>query len=432
MRSLGMMALVSALLSGVETSSAQETTFMRDDTGYVEQTQHSFPVEPGGSLTTDNAFASIEISSWSKGEVHVTVEKRSKSDREDRARRAFDDIEVKTENRGADVHIRVDGPNSHQRNGVAVKITVQVPESYNLDLESSGGDIEIEDLRGDVRARSSGGDVVMGNIREATVDVRTSGGDIRLESGDADTRMKTSGGDIHIENANGSTEARTSGGDITIEHADGEVDVRTSGGDIQIENTAGDLTATSSGGDIRIEHGRGRLSIETSGGDIQIENAMEGVRAESSGGDIDIENARGAVKVKSTGGDIDIENSESGVTATTSGGDINVSLTGTDPSTNRSCHLESTGGEVTIYLPEDLAATIDAEVKISTSGFWNRGDHRVHSDFDLSGNNAESHDRTRARVSGRAGYARVAGDINGGGDLIRIETTNSDIKIRKH
>ena len=405
---------------------------MRDDAGYVEQTEHSYPVNPGGKLTTDNRFASIEISNWAKNEVHVTVEKRSGDTAEGRARRAFEDIEVNTEKRGNDVRISVDGTNSHRRNRISVKITVQVPESYNLDLESSGGDIQIEDLRGDVRARSSGGDVVMGNIREAIVDVRTSGGDIRLESGDVDTRMKTSGGDIHIENANGSTEVRTSGGDITIEHADGKVDVRTSGGDIQIENSTGDLTATSSGGDIRIENATGGLSIEASGGDIQIENTMEGVHAESSGGDIAIENARGAVTVESRGGDIHIEDAKGGVMARNSGGDINVSLTGTDTSIDRSCHLESTSGEVTIYLPEDLAATIDAEVKIGTSGFWKRGDYRVHSDFDLSGNNAESHDRTRARVSGGAGYARVAGDINGGGDLIRIETTNSNIKIRKH
>ena len=432
MRLLGMMALVCALLSGVETSSAQETTFMRDDTGYVEQMQHSYPVEPGGTLKTDNGFASIEISSWMKNEVHVTVEKRSEVTAEDRARTVFKEIDVKTEKRNHDVRISVDGPDSYRRNRVSVKITVQVPESYNLDLESSGGDIQIEDLKGTVRARSSGGDVVMGNIREATVDVRTSGGDIRLESGDVDTRMKTSGGDIHIENANGTTEARTSGGDITIEHAHGEVDVWTSGGDIQIENTTGDLTATSSGGDMQIENSLGSLSLKTSGGDIQIEHAMEGARAESSGGDIDIENARGSVAVHSKGGDIDIENAEGGVTASTTGGDVTVGLTAADSSIDRSCHLKSTGGEVTIYLPEDLAATIDAEVKIGTSGFWKRDDYRVHSDFDLSGNNAESHDRTRARVSGRSGYARVAGDINGGGDLIRIETTNSDIKIRKH
>ena len=405
---------------------------MHDGAGYVEQTHHSYPANPGGTLTTDNGFASIEIISWAKNEVYVTVEKRSEVNAEDRARCAFEDIEVKLENRDHDVHIRVDGPGSHRRNRISVKITVQVPEYYNLDLESTGGDIRIEDHRGDVRARSSGGDVVMGNIREAAVDVRTSGGDIRLESGDEDTRLKTSGGDIHIENANGSTEVRSSGGDITIEHANGVVDVRTSGGDIQIENSKGDLTATSSGGDIQIENATGGLSIEASGGDIQIENAMEGVNAESSGGDIDVENARGAVTVASRGGDIHIENAKSGVTARTSGGDINVSLTGTDSSIDRTSHLKSTGGEVTIYLPEDLGATIDAEVKTSTSGFWRRGDYRVHSDFDLSGNKAESHDRTRARESGRAGYARVAGDINGGGDLIRIETTNSDVKIRKH
>ena len=432
MRSLGLVALFCASLSTVYTSSAQETTFMRDGKGYVVQSQYSFPVEAGGTLTTDNAFASIEISSWAKNEVNVTVEKRSEFSDEGRARRAIDDIEVRTEKRDDDVHISVDAQDSNRRSRVTINITVRVPERYNLDLKASGGDIAIDDLRGDVRARSSGGDVVMGNIRESTVDVRTSGGDIRLESCDADTRMRTSGGDVRIENAGGRTQVQTSGGDIQIEHADGDVDVRTSGGDIEIENTAGKLTAASSGGDIDIENATGRLSIGTSGGDIQIEHAMDGVDAESGGGDIDIENAGGTVTVRTTGGDIHIENAQGGVTAKTSGGDLNVELTGTDASIDRSCHLESNGGEVTIYLPEDLAATIDARVDIGTSGLWKRGDYRVYSEFDLTGNgNTGRRNSTWARVSGRGGDARVRGDINGGGDEIRIETTNGNIKIKK-
>ena len=361
-------------------SAQEETTIIRDDAedaGHVEQTQHSFPVEAGGTLMTDNAFASIEIGSWTKNEVSVTVEKRSDVLDEDRARRAFDDIEVKSEKRNKDVYITVDGPDSRRRNQVEIQITVQVPERYNLYLESSGGDIEIHDLRGDIYAKSSGGDVVMGNIRESTVDVRTTGGDIQ------------------------------------IENADGEVDVRTTGGDIQIE------------------HASGRLSIETSRGDIQIENAMEGVDAESEGGDIDIENARGAVTVRTTGGDIDIENVQGSVTAKTLGGDIDIQLTGTDTSNDRSCELESSGGEVKVYLPEDLAATIDAKVHLSISRFWGRGDYRVYSEFDLSGKNNSSRNPTWAWVYGRSGHAKVWGDINGGGDLIRIETTNGNIKIKK-
>ena len=49
---------------------------MHDGAGYVEQTHHSYPANPGGTLTTDNGFASIEIISWAKNEVYVTVEKR--------------------------------------------------------------------------------------------------------------------------------------------------------------------------------------------------------------------------------------------------------------------------------------------------------------------------------------------------------------------
>ena len=415
MRSPSMTAFICAMFFIVDMSGAQENGIMRDGAYYVEETAHSYQVDPTGTLTADTGFGSIEISGWAKDEVNVTVEKRLESDSEDRSRRAFEEIEVKTEIREDGVHISVDRPHSLRRNGVSVDIAVQVPENYSLDLKTSGGDINVEDLGGDVRARTSGGDVDIGNIRDAVVDVRTSGGDIQLESAGGDTRMETSGGDIQVENAYGRT------------------DVQTSGGDIQVENAKGELTATSSGGDMQIEHSMGSLTLRTSGGDIQIEHAMAGVRAESSGGDIAIENARGTVDVSSKGGDIDIENADGGVTATTTGGEINVGLTGTESSTDRSCYLKSKGGDVTIYLPEDLAATIDAEIHVVKTGFWGDVSNRIYSAFDLSGNKGGGHTKSRTGIYGGTGSGRAsaAGDINGGGDLIRLETSNGDINIRK-
>lgn len=343
MRSLSMIAFICAMFFIVDMSGAQENGIMRDGAYYVEETAHSYQVDPTGTLTADTGFGSIEISGWAKDAVNVTVEKRLESDSEDRSRRAFEEIEVKTEIREDGVHISVDRPHSLRRNGVSVDIAVQVPENYSLDLKTSGGDINVEDLGGDVRARTSGGDVDIGNIRDAVVDVRTSGGDIQLESAGGDTRMETSGGDIQVENA------------------------------------------------------------------------------------------RGTVDVSSKGGDIDIENADGGVTAMTTGGEINVGLTGTESSTDRSCYLKSKGGDVTIYLPEDLAATIDAEIHVVKTGFWGDVSNRIYSAFDLSGNKGGGHTKSRTGIYGGTGSGRAsaAGDINGGGDLIRLETSNGDINIRK-
>ena len=69
--------------------------------------------------------------------------------------------------------------------------------------------------------------------------------------------------------------------------------------------------------------------------------------------------------------------------------------------------------------PTDAKVTIDARIRLRD---WDRGDtdsYDIRSDF-----KAESHDRTDREV--RARYV-----INGGGKVIKIETVNGNVEIRK-
>lgn len=408
MRLLLNLVSVGMLVASAYACSAQEVMFMRDGLSHVERTHQRYTVDGAGTLTLDADFGSIRVESWSDDEVDVEVKKRRTGISEDSARDAFDDVSVDISQQENDVNIRIDRIDRDRNYGfdnVSVDIQVRVPESYNLDLKTSGGDIDVGDLRGDVLARTSGGDVNVGNVTEAVIRVHTSGGDVNVKGGGRETKVSTSGGDIEIRDARGAVDATTSGGDITIGGTTGEVTAKTSGGDIRIGHTTGEVTAKTSGGDITIKRANGDVDVHTSGGDVTIDSTEGRLKAGTSGGDITISNA--------TGG---------GVTATTSGGDIEARLTAAVSALEEDWSLKSSGGELTIRVPEDLPATLEAEIHLERSWFGRDQEYRIDSDFDLD----EQDDDTRNRRT-----IRATGDINGGGNRIRLETSGGDIRIRK-
>ncbi len=395
---------VSLLVASVHDCKAQEVTFMRDGSYYVERTHQRYSVDGAGTLTLDADFGSVRVESWSNDEVDVAIEKRRMGIRENDARDAFEDVTVDVARQGNDVDVRIDRTRSFGSDKVSVNIQLRIPEYYRLDLKTSGGDIDVGDLRGDVLAHTSGGNVNIGNVTEASIQVHTSGGDISVRGGGRETKVSTSGGDIKIRTARGAVDARTSGGDIKISNTTGGVTATTSGGDITIGAAMGGVTAKTSGGDVTIDGVRGEVDVHTSGGDVEIDHAEGNLKASTSGGDITIGNATG------------------GVTAKTSGGDIEAGLKANVSALEKEWSLQSTGGELTIRIPEDLSATVEAEIHLERSWFGRDRDYRIDSDFDLDEKDANT--RNRRTIS-------ATGDINSGGTRIRLVTRGGDIQIRK-
>ena len=87
--------------------------------------------------------------------------------------------------------------------------------------------------------------------------------------------------------------------------------------------------------------------------------------------------------------------------------------------------LKSSGGNIKLYIPAKLPATIDATLKIS--GF-SMNDYNISSDFPLT---TERDKESKDRRSKRVELIHSQGKINGGGDLIKLETSNGNIEIIK-
>ena len=195
-----------------------------------------------------------------------------------------------------------------------------------------------------------------------------------------------------------------------------EVVAETAGGGIDVGGGAGTVRAKTAGGGIRIGPTAGPVEAETAGGGIEIGETGSSVRAATSGGGISVAGSGGPVVVKTAGGAIRIAKARGYIEAQTAGGGIEAELALADPAADTHCTLEAAGGDLVIRLPAELAATVDAEIRVEG---WRHRDYRIETDFPLE-------------VSG-LGTDRITaqGTLNGGGDLIKLRTSNGDIRIRK-
>ncbi len=254
----------------------------------------NFNVRPGGTISIDADVGDIKVMAGA-GNVSVDVVRSAKTSSRSRADEIFRDLDVTFAQEGNNVRIRsrYNHPTSwfHWNTDLDVHFVVNVPTDFNADLTTSGGDITVSDLGGQVHAKTSGGDVSLGRIG-GLVDARTSGGDVSIVGARANATLHTSGGDVKVGDAAGSLNVTTSGGSIDIRRAQSDLYAHTSGGSIEIGDAGGSIDAGSSGGSIharlsRQPHGDSKLS--TSGGGITVFLAPTvalDVDAHTSGGDV--------------------------------------------------------------------------------------------------------------------------------------------------
>jgi hypothetical protein len=179
------------------------------------------------------------------------------------------------------------------------------------------------------------------------------------------------------------------------------VDLRTSGGDLDVQSLNASVRGKTSGGDIRVQDVAGTVSLRTSGGDIEADRLNGPARLASSGGDIEVTDSTSDLDLRTSGGGIRLQNDDGNVNAHTSGGSIRAQLRA-----NRGISLGTSGGDITLLLPQNTHASIDAE----TSG----GD--VTCDFPLS-------------TTQIADHSHLLGAIGGGGAPISLRTSGGSIRL---
>jgi|APLak6261667961_1056064.scaffolds.fasta_scaffold00173_10 hypothetical protein len=280
----------------------------------------TFAVQPGGRLQASTQGGDIRIATGDAAEVQIHVKQVIQASTEAEADEILTKLELTLEQSGNNVTAEAKyAKGEHFRwfkswPPVSVSFEITVPKNYNLQLNTSGGNIAVASLQGDVKARTSGGDLDFARI-DGEIEANTSGGNITLQEGTARARLGTSGGDIKVERAGGPTEVNTSGGNITLRSVAQLISAHTSGGDIRAvitERLQADAVLNTSGGDVDVvvvKDAGFELDASTSGGDVRANGLTITLEQGGSGKS----KLRGSVngggprlKLRSSGGDIKI------------------------------------------------------------------------------------------------------------------------------
>jgi len=216
---------------------------------------HRFNVTPGESLEVATSGGSITVSGTDGNEAIIKMFVR----RNNRYLQASDtdlrNFEIKIEKSGnkviATAKRNQSSTNILRPNNESISFEVLIPRNFQINVNTSGGSIRLDNLEGALSGRTSGGSIRLNNL-SGLVDVRTSGGSITIDASSGQISARTSGGSVSASNSSGVLDLSTSGGSIRLDNLSGEVSASTSGGSIRanIDSLSGDVSLRTSGGNI--------------------------------------------------------------------------------------------------------------------------------------------------------------------------------------
>jgi DUF4097 and DUF4098 domain-containing protein YvlB len=391
--SLGFAGTVLLLSSLAPLANAQQQNRVyRDGGNWAEEITGSLAA--ARSLRVKVDAGAVRVVGSSQSGINYIVHNRSFGSSEDQARRQFDSYKVSAYVRGDTAWITAEDE-AGGSNRCASEFVINVPR----DLDS-------------VKIETEGGAVVASGIK-GRVAVETGGGSIKLDDIGGSVSAETGGDWINIGRIGGDANLQTGGGKIRIDSVKGKINASTGGGDMVILSGLQGAVLEAGGGNIQVKQCTGRVRVSTGGGNVDLGDIDGPVEIETGGGSIRLASAKGRVSAQTGAGRIEL-NGVPSARAETGAGGIVAKFIGPAGDRNDSV-LETSAGDITVYLAPDLPITIRASIELANG-------HSIRSDFNDLRVTTEGGDYGPKTVS-------AEGRLNGGGPVLKVSTTTGDIRI---
>src|SRR5580658_332219 len=386
-----MAAMLTALAS---LALGQETRVYREGSNWVQEMTGDLGAAK--NLRMKLASGSVRVQGGSQAGITYVIHRKAYTSSEQQARHEFDSYRITTTVKGDTAWIVAESNGRDRR--CSDDFVVNVPRNLQgakvetgggnvtatgvaarVELESGGGNIRVDDIGGDLVAETGGGTIEVGSV-EGRVNLQTGGGNIKIASAKGEIKAESGGGSVVVLSGLQGAVLETGGGSIRVDKCSGHVKASTGGGSVDLGEIGGPAEIETGAGSIRLASANGRVQAQTGGGSIQLDGATS-VQAETSAGGI-------IVKLLSASG----------------------------AASSSSSTLESSAGDITVYLANDLAISIRAEIEIANG-------HTIRSDF------------SDIHVSSEGGpwekTVTAEGQLNGGGPVLKVRTNSGNVSFRR-
>ncbi|HYL85842.1 MAG TPA: energy transducer TonB [Candidatus Angelobacter sp.] len=382
----------SAVRSGVLDTKDGLTLRLSTDLGTV----NIVPLEPGASPVV-------------RYTVHIETDAHGPA-----AQQLLNNYSLKAKTTTAGVEITGSLPAQAPRSGNAqfwVQYEVVIPRNYSVDVSTEGGDITTGDIGGTASLQTQGGNITAGRIGVS--------GLREVSRSHPVAKLETEGGQIQVLDVAGDLSAFTAGGHINAGNIAGDASLHSGGGHIRAGKIGGRAELDTAGGNITVVRAEHLVNVHTGGGQIDFGEVRGSVRAQTGGGGIRVMYVSGPMEVESNAGSICLTRVADAVQASTSGGTITAWINPeatTGSGTVRlsgASQLVSGSGDIIVFLPKNLAATIEAIV-VNGNEHQIEADAGLHLVFQTSGN----------------GQLHAVATPNGGGAPLKLRTTGGKIRLQ--
>ena len=339
---------------------------------------------------------SVRVVGGSQSNITYAVRNCAYSSSEAQARREFDSYKISAWVRGDTAFINGELQNGHPKK-FSGEFVINVPRQIDwVRMETEGGSVSAKGIAGRADAESGGGSIELDDI----------GGNISAETG---------GGSIEIGNVGGELNLHTGGGSIAIRSAKGKINAESGGGSVVLTSGLQGAVLETGGGSIKVDKCTGKVKATTGGGSIDLGDIMGPAEIETGGGSIHLSSANGPVRAETGGGSIELNGVTSARAETGAGGIVAKFVSSSGARTDSV--LETSAGDITVFLASDLPITIRANVDVANG-------HSIRSDFPDIHIHSEGGDYGPKTLT-------AEGSLNGGGPVLKVRTTTGDITFRR-
>jgi DUF4097 and DUF4098 domain-containing protein YvlB len=389
----GVAGLVAALAS---LALGQEARVYREGSNWVQEMTGDLGAAKNLRVKLD--AGSVKVQGGSQASITYVIHRKAYTSSQQKARREFESYRVSTSVKGDTAWIVAESGGRDRK--CADEFIISVPRNLqSAKIETGGGNVNTTGIAGSVNLESGGGNIHLDDIGGEVTAV-TGGGAIEVGSVEGNVSLQTGGGNIKVASAKGEIKAESGGGSVVVLSGLQGAVLETGGGSIRVDKCSGRVKATTGGGSVDLGDIGGPAEIETGAGSIRLASAKGRVQAQTGGGTIQLDGA-------------------TSVQAETSAGGIIVKLlssAGAGAASRSNSTLETSAGDITVYLANDLAISVRAEIEVANG-------HTIRSDF------------SDIHVSSEGGpwekTVTAEGQLNGGGPVLKVRTNSGNVNFRR-
>ncbi len=243
---------------------------------YERTVQRQAPLAAGSTLIAETSFGSVTITGADVTECSVIARICGRAPTEEEAQLLAEQVKIELEVVSSTMTVKAYKPPKKNKRSISISYDIIVPKQTNIECASSYGAIELANINGQARGKTSSGSINAKNI-EGSVNLDTSYGHVNCRNITGDNlTVKSSSGSITAEIIKGSAQLTTSYGPITCtDMSDGDIKLKTSSGKIKLSNASfGDCDAHTSYGSIVSDELKGEsIKLHSGSGNIKVTEA---------------------------------------------------------------------------------------------------------------------------------------------------------------